>query len=61
MQKAIEFKAYGVDYIENILYQEMTPKTKHQPVKLKKEQLNRITLPQPSLSDYDAYVVKRIK
>ena len=61
VQKATTFNAYGADYIENILYQEMTPKHQHQPVKLKDEALNRIRLTQPSLADYDAEVIKRRK
>lgn len=59
IQKASSFNAYGADYIENILYQEMTPKHQHQPVKLKNDALNHIRLTQPSLADYDADVIKR--
>ena len=61
IQKTLTFNAYGADYIENILYQEMTPKKHHAPVKLKKDDLNRITLTEPSLQDYDAHVLKRRK
>jgi hypothetical protein len=39
----------------------MTPKKHHAPVKLKKDDLNRITLTEPSLEDYDAHVLKRRK
>ncbi len=59
MNKAIFHKAFGVDYIENILYQEMIPETYHLPVRLKNEALNRIRLSQPRLADYDAYIIKR--
>jgi hypothetical protein len=61
IQKATTFNAFGADYIENILYQEMTPKHQHPPVKLKNDALNRIRLTQPSLADYDADVLKRRK
>jgi transposase/ribosomal protein L20 len=61
IEKALAFKAYGADYIENILYQEMTPQRQHPPVKLKKDDLNRITLSEPSLADYDAHVLKERK
>ncbi len=61
MNKAASHKAFGIDYIENILYQEMTPETCHQPVPLKNEALNRIRLCEPCLSDYDAYIIKRSK
>lgn len=58
IKKATLHKAYGADYIENILYQEMTPKNHHQPVKLKDEQLNRIRLSEPSLAEYDSFIIK---
>lgn len=61
MKKALSHHAYGADYIENILYQEMTPQRHHPPLKLKNESLNRIRLQQPSLADYDAFVVRRRK
>ena len=61
IKKALIHNAIGADYIENILYQEMTPKRQHRPVRLKKEALNRIRLPEPSLVEYDAHAIKRSK
>jgi transposase len=61
LTKALRHKAYGADYIENILYQEMTPKNHHQPVKLKDQNLNSIRLTEPSLAEYDAYILKTKK
>lgn len=61
LQKALSKKLYGADYVENILYQEMTPTTCHPPVKLKKQDLNEIRLTTPSLAEYDAMAVKRRK
>jgi len=61
MGKALERKLYGADYVENILYQEMTPHVSHQPVKLKKQALNEIRLECPSLAEYDAIALKRRK
>ena len=61
IKKAALHNAYGAHYIENILYQEMTPKKHHSPVKLRKENLNHIRLEQPSLAQYDAFVIKRRK
>jgi transposase len=61
IRKATLHNAYGAHYIENILYQDMTPKTHHQPVRLKKENLNHIHLEQPSLAQYDAFVIQRRK
>jgi transposase len=59
--KAIRHGAFGADYIENILYQEMTPQTKHLPVQTKDEALNRIRLSEPSLAEYDAIIIKGAK
>jgi hypothetical protein len=61
MQRAMSHHAYGADYIENILYQEMTPKREHPPVRVNQENLNRIRLQEPSLAEYDAFIVKRRK
>jgi transposase len=61
IKKAALHNAYGAHYIENILYQKMTPKKHHSPVKLRKENLNHIRLEQPSLAQYDAFVIKRRK
>jgi transposase len=57
--KALRYGAFGADYIENILYQEMTPETDHPPVQMKNEALNRIHLSEPSLEEYDALILKR--
>jgi transposase len=59
VRKALELKAYGADYIENILYQEMTPIRVHPPVILKNEDLNKLRLAMPSLAEYDALALKR--
>ncbi len=59
IRRATSHSAYGAHYIENILYQQMTPKTNHPPVRLKQERLNRIRLEEPSLREYDGFVVKR--
>lgn len=58
--KALAHQAYGADYIENILYQEMTPQRSYPPVTLENNQaLNRIRLQEPCLADYDSWVAKR--
>lgn len=61
MKRAMSHNAYGADYVENILYQEMTPQRDHPPVRVNQENLNRIRLQEPSLAEYDAFVVKRRK
>jgi transposase len=59
MQRATQHRAYGAHYIENILYQEMTPQRQHAPVRLQQPHLNHIRLEEPSLEDFDAFVLKR--
>jgi transposase len=59
IRKAMAHKAYGADYIENILYQNHKPQKQHLPVKLKNEALNQLRLSEPLLSDYDAFILKR--
>ena len=61
IKKAALHNAYGADYIQNILYQEMTPQIRHPPVRLEREKLNNIRLEEPSMAEYDAYVIKRRK
>lgn len=50
---------YGAEYIRNILYQEMTPVSNHQPVKLRRSELDTIRLTTTNLEQYDALALKR--
>jgi transposase len=61
IDKALCFRAFGADYVENILHQSMSPANHHPPVKLKDDALNQIRLPQVNLADYDGIVLKRRK
>ena len=61
LTQSMACKAWGADYVENIVHQQMAPKNDHLPVKLKNEQLNRIRLQQPCLAGYDAHIIRRIK
>jgi hypothetical protein len=61
LRKALVHKLYGSEYVENILYQEMTPAVRHRPVALKNEDLNQIRLPQPNLAEYDALALSQRK
>ena len=45
IDKALSFRAFGADYVENILHQSMRPASHHHPVKLKDDALNQIRLP----------------
>ena len=59
IRKCIRLKAFGADYVENILYQEMTPVRKHPKVRLGNENLDRMRLCEPSLAEYDAHIIKK--
>ncbi len=61
LKKALKHKLYGFAYIQNILYQEMTPEIRHLPVSLKDDQLNHIRLSQPNLAEYDAIALQKRK
>ena len=61
IEHALASKAWGADYVENIVHQQSAPQNEHLPVKLKDENLNRIRLPQPSLAGYDAHILERMK
>lgn len=61
LTQSMACKAWGADYVENILHQQMAPKNDQPPVKLKNEQLNRIRLNRPSLAGYDAHIIGRLK
>lgn len=61
IEQATAHNAVGADYIENILYQQMSPQRTHPPVRLSQEPLNHIRLEEPSLAEYDAFVIKRNK
>jgi transposase len=59
MERATEHGAFGAHYIENILYQDMTPQRQHPPVRLKHQHLNSIRLDEPSLAEFDTFILKR--
>ena len=59
INRALEFNAFGADYIQNILYQEMTPTLNYEPLRFKQEELNQIHLAEPSLLEYDALLLKK--
>ena len=51
LEKAIHHHAFGLDYVKNILYQEMRPVSHQPPVVLKQESLNHIRLIPHSLAE----------
>jgi transposase len=61
LERASQHRAFGAHYIENILYQEMTPQREHPPVRLHQPHLNQIRLDEPSLAEFDTFIIKRSK
>ncbi len=61
LRKALKYKLYGFAYVQNIIYQEMTPITQNPLVTLKDNELNNIRLPKPNLAEYDAIAIQRRK
>jgi hypothetical protein len=59
LEKALKLKISGADYVENLLYREITPEKEHIPVELKNPDLNDIRLSVPSLAEYDATAAKK--
>ena len=59
IKKALKYKLYGLDYIQNLLNQEKASKVMHMPVSLKNKNLNDIRLTSPNLAEYDAIAMKR--
>jgi len=61
MHRATLPQAFGAPYIDNMLSQEMPPQRHQPPVRLKQAPLNDIRLEEPTLADYDAFVIKRTR
>jgi hypothetical protein len=61
IQTAIKYKAFGTDYVENILYQTTRPRSNFPPVVLQNSSLNQLQLQEPDLLIYDAITLKKRK
>ena len=59
IQTASRYKAFGVDYVENILYQTAHLRSSFPPVVLKDQALNQLALQEPDLLLYDAIALKK--
>lgn len=57
--RAMAAKVYTADYIENILYQEMTPVVMHPSITLANTRASELRLPLPLLEEYDALIRQR--
>jgi len=56
---AMEYGAYGVDYVENILYQQRRPEHPYPKVILKNEELSNLRLHELDLKEYDALIMAK--
>ncbi len=59
MRAAMKHKAYGIDYVRNILYQNARSSIVYQRVNLKDPALNELRLQEPDLLVYDAITLKK--
>ena len=58
IDKATAARAFGSDYIANILRQQSSPRSVQPPVRLKDPRLNELATDQLSLLEYDAFLLK---
>jgi len=59
VETAMKYNAYGVDYVENILYQTTRPRSRYQRVVLADDTLNQLQMQEPDLLIYDAITLKK--
>ena len=57
IDKAAAARAFGADYIANILRQQSSPRSVEPPVRLKDQRLNQLAPEQLSLLEYDAFLL----
>jgi len=57
LQQAQAARAFGADYIANLLRQQQTPREVQPPVQLRDARLNDLATDQLSLLDYDAFIL----
>jgi transposase len=59
LQLAMKYKAFGTEYVENILHQTTTPRSPYPKVVLQNPRLNQLQLQEPDLLLYDAITLKK--
>lgn len=57
LEKAYQARAFGADYIANILRQQQTRRDVQPPLRLKDPELNQLATDPLSLAEYDAFIV----
>ena len=61
MQKAHAARAFGADYIANILRQQQARREVQPPVRLRQPELNELATDPLSLVEYDAFILQSRK
>src|SRR5215472_353682 len=58
IEKAAQARAFGADYIANILRQQRSPRRPQPPLRLRDSHLNELTTDPVSLVEYDAFILE---
>jgi transposase len=58
LEKALAARAFGADYVANLLHQIASPREPQPPLQLRDPELNQLTTDPLSLLDYDAFILK---
>jgi hypothetical protein len=61
LQKAHAARAFGADYIANILRQQQSRREAQPPLRLKDPELNQLATDPLSLAEYDAFILRSRK
>jgi len=61
LQKAFTARAFGADYVANLLRQQLSPRNPQPPLQLRDPELNQLVTDPLSLLDYDAFVLEARK
>jgi hypothetical protein len=61
LQKAFAARAFGADYVANLLRQQLSPRNPQPPLQLRDPELNQLVTDPLSLLDYDAFILETRK
>ena len=61
LQKAFTARAFGADYVANLLRQQLSPRNPQPPLQLRDPELNQLVTDPLSLLDYDAFILEARK
>lgn len=57
LQRAFSARAFGADYVANLLRQQLSPRNPQPPLQLRDPELNQLVTDPLSLLDYDAFIL----